>query len=207
MTTTELITHTETSIEAAAAEQSKLSPEVLALPGMSSAKGRHLLNQLASRPGLRYLEVGLWQGSTFCAALAGNAPEIAVGVDNWSLFGGPRTAFEINANRFLDGLPWQLIDGDFFRLDLTHHAPFNLYFYDGDHEEEAQRQAILHGSRWLDRPSLIIVDDWQFAGVEAGTRAGLAAAQLTLGHEWTLSNEGINNAAAWWNGLWLGVVE
>lgn len=38
--------------------------------------------------------MGLWQGSTFCAALANNSLDLAVGVDDWSQFQGPKQQFE-----------------------------------------------------------------------------------------------------------------
>ena len=52
---------------------------------MSDARVRHLLSNLCSAQGARYLEVGCWRGSTLTAALAGNElrVDLAVGVDKW----------------------------------------------------------------------------------------------------------------------------
>lgn len=53
--------------------------------------------------GARYLEVGLWMGSTFCAALANNSVDLAIGVDDWSQFTGPRDTFHTNLDKCVGG--------------------------------------------------------------------------------------------------------
>ena len=44
---------------------------------MSDPHNRHLLNNLASAPGTRYLEVGTFRGSTLIASLCGNEANVA----------------------------------------------------------------------------------------------------------------------------------
>jgi len=59
----------------------------LSVQGMSDASIRHLLNNLCSAPGTRYLEVGSWRGSTLTACLSGNEVNVdqAVAVDSWEV--------------------------------------------------------------------------------------------------------------------------
>ena len=53
---------------------------------MSDASVRHLINNLASAPGTRYLEVGSWRGSTLASALGGGndaTVDLSVAIDLW----------------------------------------------------------------------------------------------------------------------------
>ena len=52
--------------------------------GLSSARVRHFLNNLCSQEGAVYLEVGVYAGSTFCAAVQNNDMVAAYANDNWS---------------------------------------------------------------------------------------------------------------------------
>src|SRR5262245_61390903 len=121
---------------------SKLTMAELRLPGMSGKKGRHLLNNLCSLPGLRYLEVGMWQGSTFCSALHQNSIK-AVGIDNWSEFGGPKQAFDANVARYLGKNEVKIFNQAVFTVPHDAVMPnVDVYFYDGGHTEEEQYKAI-----------------------------------------------------------------
>lgn len=42
-------------------------------------------------------------GSTFCAALANNSVDLAIGVDDWSQFTGPRDTFHTNLDKCVGG--------------------------------------------------------------------------------------------------------
>lgn len=42
-------------------------------------------------------------GSTFCAALANNSVDLAIGVDDWSQFTGPRDTFHTNLDTCVGG--------------------------------------------------------------------------------------------------------
>ena len=70
------------------------------IDGMSGYRYRWFINTLVRRMAHpAYLEVGSWQGSTLCAAIAGNAVR-ALAIDNWSEFGGPKDQFLANVGRF-----------------------------------------------------------------------------------------------------------
>jgi hypothetical protein len=73
--------------------EGKLSPELLSIDGMSGKKYRMLINNLIESIGdARYLEIGVWQGSTFCSAINKNKVR-ALAIDNWTQFGGPCDRF------------------------------------------------------------------------------------------------------------------
>jgi hypothetical protein len=75
----------EAALESALIEKTKLTDSELSLTGMSSTKNRILLNELVKK-GDRYLEIGVYRGSTFVAALYKNKPAYAVAIDNFSEF-------------------------------------------------------------------------------------------------------------------------
>ena len=64
---------------------SKLPADFPTEEALSGAKGRALLNNLCANQGIRLLEIGAYAGSTFCAALCGNAIQ-ATTVDIWHQF-------------------------------------------------------------------------------------------------------------------------
>ena len=126
---------------------SKLSPEILAMEGMSSSKVRHLLNNLGELPNLNYLEIGVWKGSTWVSALFNNIHNLnsAVAIDNWFLI--DQSYFFENNAKFLTEQKekCKIISEDSFKLDkkpIFDH-PVNVYFYDGEHTKEDQKQLCL----------------------------------------------------------------
>ena len=52
--------------------------------GLTSARVRHFLNNLCSQEGAVYLEVGVFAGATFCAAVQNNDMVAAYANDDWS---------------------------------------------------------------------------------------------------------------------------
>ena len=65
-------------------EKGKLTDAERQLFGQSSIKLKCLLNNLCSKDGTRYLELGSYRGSTLISALYGNPKSDAVSVDNFS---------------------------------------------------------------------------------------------------------------------------
>jgi len=95
----DLMEHVRVSIVTARSGLSRLlvTPDALEVEGMSDKSVRHLLNNLASAPGTKYLEVGSWRGSTFVSALTGNEQTVdnALAVDAW--------AFDTETEKWLFG--------------------------------------------------------------------------------------------------------
>lgn len=144
------------------------------MPGMSGSKFRSFLNQLVSNQiDARYLEIGSWKGSTACSALYGNQAKI-VCIDNWSLFGGPRNDFFENTGRCIsDETEFSCIETDYREIDFSELGPFNIYFYDGPHDEWNQFHNLIAVQIALDEQFYLIVDDWNWPEVRAGTKRAL----------------------------------
>lgn len=180
-------------------EHSNLPNSILRMDGMSDANIRKFLNALCSFPGIRYLEVGVWKGSTLFSALHGNRAtvESAVAVDDWSEFGGPRRAFMRHARRLRrDIAPFRLIDGDAFAVDPADVGPVNIYLYDGDHEVSCQQRAFRHFDTILEDVFVALVDDWNWC--DHKTRPVFQELGYTIHREWSFP---------WHNGFYIAVME
>jgi hypothetical protein len=165
----------------ALAMETKLPEWIRTLPGMSGRKYRYLINNLVEQvTDARYLEVGSWAGSTACSAIFGNAVR-AVCIDNWSEFGGPRQDFERNIQRVLsDKVQFDFVEADFRTVDFASLGRFNVYMFDGPHEEEDQFDGIATALACLDEEFVLIVDDYNWAPVSTGTQRAIEALRLEV---------------------------
>jgi hypothetical protein len=205
-----LISNVKQSLQRGQAEISKLHRRILGIHGMSSSKVRHFLNNICSLPGTSYLEIGLHKGSTFIAALFNNQASItqAIGIDNWSQFGGPRLDFIKNAGAFLPKNSFTLYEGDCFKLNktLVFKNPVNIYFYDGDHSAEAQTLAFTYYNNIFDDVFIAIVDDFNYESVSTATRNVFKQLNYTVLFENILPSRFNGDKENWWNGLYVAVV-
>ena len=156
----------------------KLTPDIMNIDGMSGFKTRIFYNEICSMEfdgrDTEYLEVGTWKGSTLCSALYENPKCRGTAIENWSLFGGPRDEFEDNLKRFNLTDRVQIIEEDIFKFDISKLTkPVDVYLYDGDHDEINQYKGITHMWAALADQAIIMVDDWNWPGVRKGTLDGL----------------------------------
>lgn len=206
----------EECIARAAREESKCAPEILAMEGMSGNMTRHLYNQIcayvkddgdAVAEPTKYLEIGAWKGSSTVSALYKNEHVLATVIDNWSEFGGPKDDFHRNISWFKDQV--HVIEDDCFspgvRDQLASRGPFDIYLYDGYHSEEAHELAITRIWEALADRCLIMIDDYNWEGVRAGTRQGLERAGARIVYERHIENP--SGRDGFWNGCGLFLVE
>lgn len=159
----------------------KLHPLVAAMQGMSGRKYRYLINNLVeATPDARYLEVGSWAGSTACAAMFRNSLH-ATCIDNWAEFGGPKEAFLANIEAVKsDGVDFNFIERDFRQVNFAAIGQFNIYLFDGPHEEKDQYDGVVIAQPALDPVYTLIVDDWNWPAVRKGTEAALGATATSV---------------------------
>lgn len=204
-----LISHVESSIDNAEKHISKLPKQVIELEGMSSPKVRHFLNNICSRDGTRYLEVGVWKGSTFISALYGNESSIVVAdaIDDFSEFYGPYEEFKINCRNVLYEQFFNFHKNRFQNVQPNLSPPINTYFYDGNHSHESQRDALLHFYPCLDSQFIYIVDDWSFPDVKPGTMDAIDKLGCKILKSWDLKKNSDEDHNQWWCGLFVAVIE
>ena len=179
--------------------------DVLAVPGFSSAAVRSVLNRaVATVPRARILEVGSYMGSTAVSMCFGNEVECIHMVDNHSEFG--RTDAALAGTVFRFGLPAVLHDFNFFQHDLAAAfggTKFNVYLYDGSHEEHDHAAELAVALPHLDDAFLYVVDDYSWDKVRRGCEAGLAALsdRVTVVSKNVYDSHSENDSGGYWNGL------
>jgi predicted O-methyltransferase YrrM len=167
----------QTAFRDALAGAGPMNPEVYDVGGFCGRKFRLFLNNLVGgcNGTARYLEVGVFRGATLCAALSGNAVA-ATAIDDWSWDTQNDVARECYANlaRFKSSrTPVTLIEKDFRRVPSGLIGSFNIYFYDGAHEEQDQYDGAVWAYPALDDHAILLVDDWNWPSVRAGTLRAL----------------------------------
>jgi hypothetical protein len=187
---------------------------VMAVPGYCGVFTRRFLNSLCSFDGCRYLEIGTLMGASVAAVVSGNAVS-AVAIDDWSEFDGSSRAVVQNLRGKMGRSSVDLRSANCFSLDPAELGPFDVYYYDGPHEEESHRLAVERFVTTLEPLSVLVVDDWNWERVRAGTRAGLAAADVELLWEKEIQLlpadvEGMprhRGRHTWWNGIAVFLLE
>jgi hypothetical protein len=125
------INHVNKSIDNTIQNISNITQDILNIHGMSGVGTRHFYNNIVSMPDARYLEIGVWKGSSVCAAMCNNKATV-VCIDNWSEFDGPKDAFIENFNKFKGDNDATFIETDSFKFDINNFKQkFNIYMYDG----------------------------------------------------------------------------
>jgi hypothetical protein len=154
---------------------------VRAIDGMSGQKYRTFINNfVGSHPDARYLEIGSWQGSTAAAALYGNSVKVLC-IDNWSQFGGPKSAFFANIERVRSrAVDFSFLECDFRRVDYTSLGRFNIFLFDGPHKELDQYDGIMFAQPALETSFVLIVDDWNYRQTRVGTLRAIRDAKYSI---------------------------
>ena len=158
---------------------------------MSGKKFRHFLNNLVRLTNAKsYLEIGVWAGSSFTSAISNNFQLVnAIAIDNFSEYGGPKDVFLNNVNRFKTNkqLNSLLYESDCWKIDRTElmkYGPFQVYFFDGPHEQQDHYRAMIEFYEFLaDFDAVILVDDWNYIDVRVGTRSALSQLPLDVHYE------------------------
>lgn len=209
----DLVKHFEQCFEQANSLQSKLQGDILDIKGWSSYKQKHLLNNLCSWPDARYLEIGVWKGATHIAALYGN-DIYSVAIDDfskhWDDMGFPDATmtveqeandFKNNCIHFLNK-EVTLINADYITAKKKlKRNDFNIYFYDGDHSELSQEQAITEFYPYLCDEFIYLVDDYNWDHVRIGTENGIAKLNMEILGKWELIANKVGDEEEWWNGM------
>ncbi len=153
-------------------QKSNLPDWILEMDGMSGRKYRHFINDLIdSLEDPRYLEIGCWKGSTSCSAISGNKVK-SYCIDNWSEFGGPKNIFCENVQKCVDecdGIEIIFEEADFRKINYTEIGKYNIYLFDGPHEEKDQYDGLMFAQPALDDEFIFICDDWNWEKVRTGT--------------------------------------
>lgn len=161
---------------------SKCSEDILKMDGMTGKRTRHLYNNLLNIPNARYLEVGVYTGSSLCACIYNNSIKYAYAIDNWSQFGGPKQQFLENIEKFKGQTPVTFIESDFEKVDCSKLPKFNVYLFDGGHSFQDHMNALIIPMECLDDIFIYIVDDWNWITVRKATLSAIENCQYKILH-------------------------
>jgi len=192
---------------------SKISNDIIQMEGMTGTKTRHFYNNLLNTEDARYLEIGSWKGSSVCSAMYGNKAKV-ICIDNWSQFGGPKSEFLSNFEKFKGNNDATFIENDCFKVDISILPKFNIYMYDGNHSNERHYKALLHYYNCLDDVFIFIVDDWNWKDVRDGTLNSIEKLNLKVIYEkeirltWDNSHTPQPEASqTWHNGIYVAILQ
>jgi len=210
----ELKQHIDTSFMNAERGISKITEEILNMEGMSGKKTRHFYNNLLNKEDSRYLEIGTWKGSTVCSAMCGNKAKV-VCIDNWSEFGGPKSEFLVNFNKYKGQNEASFLEQDCYKVDISTLQKFNIYMYDGNHTKDSHYNALIHYYGCLDSMFIFIVDDWNWKDVRTGTYDSLKKLNLSVLYEREIRTTNNNSHPPWgsllqtqWhNGIYVAILQ
>jgi hypothetical protein len=206
----------ETAFENVENCNSKITDDIIQMEGMSGTKTRHFYNNLLNTEDARYLEIGTWKGSSVCSAMCNNQAKV-VCIDNWSEFGGPKSEFINNFEKFKGENKAIFIEDDCFKVNvsiLSNLYKFNIYMYDGNHTDESHYRALSHYYDCLDDVFIYIVDDWNWEDVRNGTKNAIQNLNLNVLYEkeirltWDNSHTPLQLARnTWWNGIYVAILQ
>lgn len=179
--------------------------DVLNLDGYSSAKTRAILNRaVATMPNAAILEVGSFLGSTAAALCHGNSVSCIHLVDNHTESPVSRQHLAATVERF--GLPATIHDIDYFAPlppGLFGWTKFNVYHYDGPHDEEQHATELEIAWPHLADSFVYIVDDYSWEAVRSGCDRGLSrlGGRMNLTIRQAYDSERTNDRDGYWNGV------
>lgn len=181
---------------------SALSDKVLSIHGMTSPRIRHFLNNLLM-PGDRYLEVGVFKGATFCAAVYGNDLEYALAVDDWSAVDGN----QFRTNIEMLNTPVDIFSGDSFEFDSD--KTFNVYLYDAGKNVSDIYNALDYYYHNLADEFIYMVDDYNHPNARKGTDMAIKDLGLKIIYSRWLG-EGVyceRTPREWWLGFYVAILK
>ena len=202
----------ESAFQMAEYNISKINAEIIELDGMSGTRTRHFYNNLLNTKDARYLEVGTWKGSSVCSAMYGNKAKV-VCIDNWSEWGGPKSEFLANFNKFKGENDATFIESDCYKVNVAALPKFNIYMYDGGHSVESHFKALTHYYDCLDDLFIYVVDDWNCKDAREGTKLAIKNLNLKVlyekEHRLTFDDSHTPQPQAkntWWNGIYIAIL-
>jgi predicted O-methyltransferase YrrM len=112
-------------------------------------------------PRLRYAEVGSLHGLTLVGALIGNTAR-GLAIDNFSEFGGTEARLRATLDHYRVADRVEVFPTDFKEVFVEGNLPahsLGVYFYDGQHSEEAQYLGLRLAEPFLAPGAIVVVDD------------------------------------------------
>ena len=199
---------------------SKISDRTKNIPGLTSDKVKHFMNNLCEMPDCSYLELGVYQGAIFTSVLENNKI-IATAIDNWSDKSTVPMRDDVDINKeigvdkdiFLKNIrevsfknDVEIIQSDVWSVNLDKlKNTFNILFYDCDHSFESHNRVLKKYINKLDSTFIYVVDDWNWKQVQDGTLQSFKELNLKVLYKEEIFTKG-EDKNDFWNGLGIFVL-
>ena len=211
------------AVEDALLHKSNFVEEGYDVPGLSSNKVRHLLNNLCKSldgESVVYADLGCYVGSTLWAAMMGNDVK-AYAIDNysqeniaparddipWEEIENPIEKFQEYAEKYIGENAVLFKDKDIFELvKLDERFPPEVIFYDADHDPNATYQNLSQFYQFATDPFTLVVDDCNFDGVMAAVDKLCKDRKFAVLYKKVLRSQEIEDSMGWWNGVAVMVI-
>ncbi len=192
------------------------------IEGFSSDKVRHFLNNLCSYEDTKYLEVGVYKGSTFCAAIQNN-DVTAYAADHWLdkdikpirediEWSDEEPSIDIFIknvkNNWTDNSNIAILSGDIREATEENlDKKVNTVFYDADHEFWTQKSCLEHVLQYTEDEFILVVDDANMDDVVKSFEKFVEDNNLDVLYKRVILTEQVEDADAWWNGVCIAVLK
>jgi hypothetical protein len=214
--------HVETCIDAFENSGKYLSNHTSTpVPGLTSSRVRHFLNNICSQEGAVYLEIGVFAGSTFCAAIENNDMVAAYANDTWSQpdlkperedididITGDMETFITNVERVSANLDFDIsiLEGECETLNASNFShKVNVIFYDGDNDPSVMWKFFDTMDQYTDDVFTLIIDDANSELNVKTTKEFVDQTGWNVLYERELLNDQ-EDSDMWWNGLYVLVL-
>ena len=217
----DLIEHIEKSLHWSDLEVSKLTQDILDIPGISSNKVKMFLNNLCSLPNSKYLEIGVYRGATFCSAIYGNDIK-AIGIDNWSSpfikpanpnhklgfyqqkSQNPKDEFLNNVKKYANTKNVEAYMANYLDFDYSTIEPVDIIFYDGETKFYDRYNIIKKLLPIMKNECIFIFDDWVWENDKA--LQSIQDSGLFIKYQKNIYTNG-EDPNDYWNGLGIFILQ
>lgn len=217
----DLIEHIEKSLHWSDLEVSKLTQDILDIPGISSNKVKMFLNNLCNLPNAKYLEIGVYRGATFCSAIYGNDIK-AIGIDNWSSpfikpanpnhklgfyqqkSQNPKDEFLNNVKKYANTKNVEAYMANYLDFDYSTIEPVDIIFYDGETKFYDRYNIIKKLLPIMKNECIFIFDDWVWENDKA--LQSIQDSGLFIKYQKNIYTNG-EDPNDYWNGLGIFILQ
>lgn len=156
----------------------------------------------AMEPGELYVEVGTYQGGSLISALRDNKAR-AIGVDSFGEFTQTNSLEITTRNLQTFGVQDRVVLRNMGFKEFFAQCPADMkiqvYYYDGAHDYETQLAGMEAGWKFLQKGSIILVDDYTYPEVSRAVNQFVANHINQIKFQFVmLPND--NTDEIWWNG-------
>jgi transketolase len=154
--------------------ESKLVSEILAqeesggdgIMSMTSRNAQKIINVICNFYGGNYLEIGTYQGASFCAAICNTKLKKAICIDFYTEVGDLGLASKQKLIENINNTPHTcktcIIDDNVKNVDFLKMPKINILFYDGPHDYENSIMILNKIYSCLDDNFILMADDMNY---------------------------------------------